>query len=94
MIETQKLDRIDATNTDVAEYTLSPFARILQPGVALNPFALLVNPEPAQAAASRAEALDLPRHALYLFGKKGITSSPEISRLDQDMDLGAELEED
>jgi hypothetical protein len=71
-----------------------PFARILEPGVTTTPFALLVEPERAQAAARRIQELDLPRRALYLFGKKGITSSPEISRLDHDVELDPESEDE
>ena len=56
-------------------------------GFKVSPFALLVNPRPVIAAAKHLESLGLPRRVVFLFGKKGVTSNPEISRLDQDMDL-------
>jgi hypothetical protein len=68
---------IDAGSADAAEMKISPFA-------------LLVNPAPAYAAAKRLETLGLPRRVVFLFGKKGVTTNPEISRLDQDMDLEAD----
>src|SRR4051812_2409514 len=41
----------------------------------INPFALLVNPAAAYAAAKRLESAGLPRRTLFLFGKKGPAAS-------------------
>ena len=83
-----------AENVIAPEHRPVPDAPVTE--MKISPFALLVNPGLAIAAAKHLDSLTLPRRVVFLFGKKGVTSNPEISRLDQDMDLEADedLEED
>jgi hypothetical protein len=82
----------EATTEVVPEFRLVAEPDAADLGMKISPFALLVNPAPAIAAAKHLESLALPRRVVFLFGKKGVTNNPEISRLDQDMDLEAEDE--
>ena len=86
------VDEVEAEADTVVAPVPVPVSDSPSPSIKISPFALLLNPTPAFEAAKRLEALNLPRRVVFLFGKKGITSNPEISRLDQDMDLEADDE--
>src|SRR3954469_25023291 len=63
----------------------------MQAAPVINPFALLVNPATAYAAAKRLESVGLPRRTLFLFGKKG-PAAGEASRFDAEDDADDEQE--
>lgn len=93
--DTDQRDDVTAQEDDTAlrEGIFSRGMIRLQACAGHSPFTLLADPARVQAAARRTGQLALPRRAVYLFSRKGSTSDPDISRLDDEVDLEEEDEE-